>query len=124
MVDLSMPTTNSRWPSSSSSSASSSRPRSRVEPPVNLSSQEHYITYVHWTADADELVVAWTLRNQKRTIVSLCSSSSSSVSPLGGSGEWRCQEVRYKRAFAEFSEGSGSDSDSVLSNCQFRFPIS
>lgn len=119
MVDLSMPITNSRWPSSSSSS--SSRPKSRVEPPVNLSSQEHYITYIHWTADADELVVAWTLRNQKRTVVSLCSSSP--MAPIGGS-EWRCQEVRYKRAFAKFSEGSGSDSETVLSNCQFRFPIS
>ncbi|KAJ6216381.1 hypothetical protein RDWZM_007538 [Blomia tropicalis] len=48
----------------------------RIEGPFKgdtLIEREHYVTYVDWTPDG-QLLVIWTSRNQRRSVVGLCSS--------------------------------------------------
>lgn len=59
------------------------RPR-RVKTPDKIKAKEHYITFVDWTEN-EELVVVWTLRDQKHSMIGLCSA--------GRDGEWTCIEV-------------------------------
>ena len=51
--------------------------------PAKVNTSEHYVTFVDWTT-SDQLLVFWTLRGQKQTIVGLCSAMD----------DWRCLEVR------------------------------
>lgn len=54
-----------------------------IMPPSKVVSNEHFVTFVDWTA-SDQLLVVWTLRNQRRSIVGICEATNN----------WRCQEVR------------------------------
>lgn len=56
-----------------------------VRTPEKIRAKEHYITFVDWTEN-QELVVVWTLRDQKHSTIGLCSAGADGTS-------WTCVEV-------------------------------
>lgn len=54
----------------------------RVQPPYKLEQWPHYVVHVNWLSN-DQLIVLWSLRDQKRTILGSCLERNN----------WKCEEV-------------------------------
>ncbi|OTF76609.1 Dipeptidyl peptidase-like protein [Euroglyphus maynei] len=54
----------------------------RVQPPYKLEQWPHYVVHVNWLSN-DQLIVLWSLRDQRRTILGYCTERNN----------WKCDEL-------------------------------